>query len=79
MMMRKMLLSGWGRRRWIETALVATDDLEGNSRSASLSRGLGRAYGDAALPTARATAPVMSTTLADRILSFDRGSGVLRA
>ena len=79
MMMRKVLLSGWGRQRWIETALVTTDDLEGNSRSASLSRGLGRAYGDAALPTARATAPVMSTTLADRILSFDRGSGVLRA
>jgi decaprenylphospho-beta-D-ribofuranose 2-oxidase len=79
MMMRKMLLSGWGRQRWIETALVTSDDLERNSRSASLSRGLGRAYGDAALPTARATAPVMSTTLADRILSFDRQTGVLRA
>jgi len=79
MMMRKMLLSGWGRQRWIETALVTTDDLPRNSRGASLSRGLGRAYGDAALPTARNPAVVMNTTLADRILSFDRQTGVLRA
>ena len=49
MMTRKMLLSGWGRQRWIETALVTTDDLPRSSRDASLSRGLGRAYGDAAL------------------------------
>jgi len=79
MMMRKMLLSGWGRQRWIETALVTTDDLPRISREASLSRGLGRAYGDAALPTAREAAPVMKTTLADRVLSFDRQTGVLRA
>jgi FAD/FMN-containing dehydrogenase len=79
MMMRKMLLSGWGRQRWIETALVTTDDLPRISREASLSRGLGRAYGDAALPTAREAAPVMNTTLADRVLSFDRQTGVLRA
>ena len=79
MMMRKMLLSGWGRQRWIETALVTTDDLPRSSRDASLSRGLGRAYGDAALPAARNAAVVMNTTLADRILSFDRQTGVLRA
>jgi FAD/FMN-containing dehydrogenase len=79
MMMRKMLLSGWGRQRWIETALVTTDDLPRSSRGASLSRGLGRAYGDAALPTERHAAVVMNTTPADRILSFDPQTGVLRA
>jgi len=43
---------------------------------AVLSRGLGRAYGDAALPSG---GPVALTTHADRILGFDPDTGVLHA
>ncbi len=46
-------------------------------RGAALSRGLGRSYGDAALPAGRDRI-VAGTPLADRILAFDRGRGVVR-
>jgi decaprenylphospho-beta-D-ribofuranose 2-oxidase len=78
-MTRTEQLSGWGRQQWVETPLVVTDDLKRDSRAASLSRGLGRAYGDAALPAAHSAGVVMQTTPADRILSFDRETGILRA
>jgi FAD/FMN-containing dehydrogenase len=42
-----------------------------------LSRGLGRSYGDSSLPPPGREAA--NTTLADRILSFDPASGLLRA
>ena len=71
-------LSGWGRHPWQATELRHSEGLEATSRSARLSRGLGRAYGDAALP-AHEGEPVLATTLADRILSFDEDTGVLRA
>lgn len=47
-------------------------------RPASLTRGLGRSYGDASLP-ARAGAVVAGTRLGDRVLAFDRETGILRA
>jgi FAD/FMN-containing dehydrogenase len=71
-------LSGWGRHPFQATELVQDEELERGSQSARLSRGLGRAYGDAALPAA-AEDQVLSTTLATRILHFDAESGVLRA
>ena len=43
-----------------------------------LSRGLGRSYGDSSLP-ASPDHEIVSTVLADRMLSFDEATGVLRA
>ena len=43
-----------------------------------LSRGLGRSYGDSSLPAAP-DHEIVSTVLADRMLSFNEASGVLRA
>lgn len=43
-----------------------------------LSRGLGRSYGDSALPPASAPV-VLGTRRADRLLAFDPATGVLRA
>jgi FAD/FMN-containing dehydrogenase len=55
-----------------------SEDLERLTEHAVLSRGLGRAYGDAALPPP--SDPVVAgSVLADRILSFDPERGVLRA
>ncbi|MCB9664864.1 MAG: FAD-binding oxidoreductase [Alphaproteobacteria bacterium] len=53
-------------------------DLESLTRQATLSRGLGRSYGDASLP-AQGVAEVVGTRLADRMLAFDEQTGVLRA
>jgi decaprenylphospho-beta-D-ribofuranose 2-oxidase len=72
------LLSGWGRHPWQGTNLVSSEDIEGASAEARLSRGLGRAYGDAALP-AEESDVVLSTVPAKRIVSFDEDTGVLRA
>jgi FAD/FMN-containing dehydrogenase len=72
-------LHGWGRHPVVEAELVEGEDLLRASREAVLSRGLGRAYGDAALPPPGSTRPVACTTRADRVLSFDPESGVLRA
>jgi FAD/FMN-containing dehydrogenase len=68
-------LAGWGRQFVPGTELL-TEDLE----AAPLwrFRGLGRSYGDSALPPP--TNPrVVTTTRANRILSFDPASGKLRA
>ena len=70
-------LSGWGRvpRPGRE---VRSEDLEALTRDAVLTRGLGRSYGDSSLPPA--SHPVVAATpLADRILSFDEKTGILRA
>lgn len=69
-------ISGWGRYPVVEAPVLAGEDLAGITQHAVLSRGLGRAYGDAALPL---DGPVAVTTHADRILSFDRQTGLLRA
>ncbi len=70
-------LSGWGRLAFPGRELIS-EDLERITRDVPLSRGLGRAYGDASLPPQ--DRPVAANTcLADRILAFDPTSGVLRA
>jgi FAD/FMN-containing dehydrogenase len=61
-----------------EAHLCADERLEKVARHTVLSRGLGRAYGDAALPATPGEA-LTSTLFADRLLSFDPESGILRA
>lgn len=72
-------LHGWGRHPVIESHVRASENLERTSEGAVISRGLGRAYGDAALPPVDETRHVSRTTLADRILDFDEATGILRA
>lgn len=74
-------LHGWGRYPVVEADVAASEDLERltGDVDAVLSRGLGRAYGDAALPPDGCARTVASTVRADRILGFDEATGVLRA
>src|SRR5262245_34207338 len=69
-------LCGWGRRPVVRAEERLAEDLEAASAEATLSRGLGRSYGDASLPM---RGPALGTRRADRILSFDAQLGVLRA
>lgn len=71
------MLSGWGGlpQPGVE---VFSEDLERLSAGRVLSRGLGRSYGDSALPPP-GELEVATTVLADRILDFDRETGVMRA
>jgi len=71
-------ISGWGRYPTVECLEVRAEDLEAATIGASLSRGLGRSYGDSSLP-AGADQVVVNTTPADRVLAFDAESGVMRA
>lgn len=71
------MLSGWGRLQQPGKE-VLSEDLRALSRNAVLSRGLGRSYGDSALPPP-SHLEVATTTLAERILAFDEATGVLRA
>jgi decaprenylphospho-beta-D-ribofuranose 2-oxidase len=70
-------ISGWGRHPVVRAEEREAEDLESASAGAALSRGLGRSYGDASLPARGGVA--LCTRRADRILSFDAVSGVLRA
>ena len=70
-------LAGWGRVFGPGRA-VASDDLLRSSQGATLLRGLGRSYGDSALP-APGSLDVVATPLADRILAWDPDTRVLRA
>ncbi|MDA1306070.1 MAG: FAD-binding oxidoreductase [Acidobacteria bacterium] len=70
-------LAGWGRLPEPGTEHL-DEDLERLTEGAVLSRGLGRSYGDSSLP-AHAGDKVANTTLANRILSFDPTTGVMRA
>ncbi len=54
------------------------ENIEALTRGAVLSRGLGRSYGDSSLPAAPSD-KVINTRFANRILSFDEATGVLRA
>ena len=72
-------LSGWGRVPVLSNRVHEDEALTHGSQYACLSRGLGRAYGDAALAPDQASAPVLVSTRADRILHFDDASGRLRA
>jgi len=71
-------LHGWGRSPVVQARELLSEDLERATRGAALSRGLGRSYGDSSLP-ASADEPVVTSTLADRILAFDPATGLLRA
>jgi decaprenylphospho-beta-D-ribofuranose 2-oxidase len=71
-------IAGWGRYPAVDGLVLKSEDLATISQPASLSRGLGRSYGDSSLP-ARADLPVAETTMADRLLAFDPTSGLLRA
>ncbi len=70
-------LSGWGRTS-VPGEEVRGEDLERLTEGAVLTRGLGRSYGDSSLPPPSVTR-VPATPLADRVLSFDRTTGVMRA
>lgn len=72
-------ISGWGLHPIAQARVKRSEKLEPLSRGAVLARGLGRAYGDAALPAEGVRRTVAGTTLADRILSFDPDTGILRA
>jgi FAD/FMN-containing dehydrogenase len=71
-------LSGWGRVPVVPGYQVRSENLEAITADAPLTRGLGRAYGDAALP-APGDLRVAGSTLADRILSFDPLTGDMTA
>jgi hypothetical protein len=58
-------ISGWGRHPWRAVDLPSSESLEQASAHANLARGLGRAYGDAAL-SVDASDRVLATTLAVR-------------
>jgi FAD/FMN-containing dehydrogenase len=73
-----MPLSGWGRVPVVEGHEIRSEHLAAITVDVPLTRGLGRAYGDAALP-APADRTVAGSTLADRILGFDPETGILRA
>lgn len=68
-------ISGWGRIGVLGEEAFS-EDLEALTKGAVLSRGLGRSYGDSALPPADEPR-VATTTRANRILGFDPASLVL--
>jgi FAD/FMN-containing dehydrogenase len=71
------MLTGWGGQG-VPALERRGEDLERLVRGKVLSRGLGRAYGDAALPPP-GVHEVAGTCLADRILRFDEATGSLTA
>ncbi len=70
-------LAGWGRIP-VHGRETFSEDLARLTEHAVLSRGLGRSYGDSALPPP-SIPEVATTTLADRLLGFDPDSGALHA
>lgn len=70
-------IAGWGRVG-VPGRETRSEDLEHVTENATISRGLGRSYGDSSLPPSERSVTV-NTTLADRILSFDPETGVLCA
>jgi decaprenylphospho-beta-D-ribofuranose 2-oxidase len=76
--MKAAVLSGWGRVPTVPGVELRSENLEQLTRNLPLARGLGRAYGDAALP-APGDLTVAGTSLADRILAFDPATGLLTA
>jgi decaprenylphospho-beta-D-ribofuranose 2-oxidase len=72
------VLSGWGRFPRVPGTEWASERLDHASRGVPLTRGLGRAYGDAALP-ARGDTRVAGSGRANRLLAFDERTGELTA
>src|SRR6188768_4176171 len=73
-----MSLTGWGRVPVVDGQEIRSEHLAALTERVPLTRGLGRAYGDAALP-APGDRVVAGSSLADRILAFDQDSGLLQA
>jgi FAD/FMN-containing dehydrogenase len=73
-----MTLSGIGRVPVVPGREVRSEQLDVITRAAPLTRGLGRSYGDAALPAPK-DAIVAGSSLANRILAFDQTTGLLTA
>jgi FAD/FMN-containing dehydrogenase len=73
-----MSLSGWGRVPVADAREIRSEQLAALTEGVPLTRGLGRAYGDAALPAA-GDPVVAGSSLADRILAFDPDTGLLHA
>ncbi len=73
------LVAGWGRRPARPGRVARPERLAGlgSAGQVVLPRGLGRAYGDAAVPSSAQTL-VLETTRADRILDWDPAAGRLR-
>ena len=71
-------ISGWGRNPIVTAQVLGSEDLLPITTAATLSRGLGRSYGDSSLPTS-SDRPVACTERADRYLGFDPSTGILRA
>lgn len=69
-------LSGWGRIP-AEGRETLSEDFERLTEHATLSRGLGRSYGDSSLP-ANPADKIVASRNANRILSFDPSTGVIR-
>ena len=69
---RSQAASGWGRVPVVPGYQVRSEDLEAITADVPLTRGLGRAYGDAALP-APGDARIAGSTLADRVLALRSG------
>jgi decaprenylphospho-beta-D-ribofuranose 2-oxidase len=70
-------LTGWGCLP-VQGREQLSENLERSTSGAVLCRGLGRSYGDSSLP-ARASDKIVATRLANRVLSFDDETGILRA
>lgn len=70
-------ISGWGRIS-APGRQKLSEDLEQLTEGAVLCRGLGRSYGDSAIPPA-GSPEVATTVLADRLLGFESETGLLRA
>ena len=71
-------ISGWGHYPVVPGVERRSEDLEALTADVPLTRGLGRAYGDAALP-ANGDLAVAGSVLADRVLHFDPASGEMTA
>jgi FAD/FMN-containing dehydrogenase len=70
-------ISGWGGYPVVRGYERRSENLAAITRDAVLTRGLGRAYGDASLPPAGDYA-VAASPLADRLLGFDQARGIVR-
>jgi FAD/FMN-containing dehydrogenase len=72
------VLSGWGRFPQVPGTESSSERLDQATRGVPLTRGLGRAYGDAALP-AGGDLRVAGSVRANRFLEFDECTGQLTA
>ena len=69
-------IAGWGRHPVCRAAVLRPERLRLPRAGRVLPRGLGRSYGDAAVP-ASAQSLVLETVRADRILAFEPSTGTL--